>query len=345
MGYRTIVGGTDGSVSAGVAQQTAARLAKRLRAQLVLVCAYGPPGISRQVAETTIRNAQLAAREAGVDAETELGQADPDRLILDVAERRRADLVVLGNRGMGGATRFRLGSVPDRVAYSASCDLLIVDTTSGRERPARAYGKILVGTDGSPPADEAARKGMELAMQVRATVTLVYVGDPLVGAIRLEETASRRPEGVEVNSAVTQGDPAESLCRMAEAEGVELVVVGNKGISGARRFLLGSVPNKVAHRMPADVLIAKTVDRTVDDLAPGHGGLVGAGGERLAVYRDEDGRLHALSPRCTHMGCTVDWNDSDRTWDCPCHGSRYGLDGEVIRGPAEKGLTKRDLTE
>jgi nucleotide-binding universal stress UspA family protein/nitrite reductase/ring-hydroxylating ferredoxin subunit len=344
MGYRTIVVGTDGSASAGIAQQTAARLAKRLRAQLVLVCAYDPPRMTRPIAESAIRYAQAAAQREGVEPVVELRRADPAELILDVADQHEADLVVVGNKGIGQATRFRLGSVPDRVAHFAPCDLLIVDTTGGGKRPEKTYRTILVGTDGSPTASEAARKAMELAMQLRAEVTLVYVGDPIVGAIKLEETASGRPEGVHVKPVVLQGeDPADSLCRVAEQGDMELIVVGNKGMSGARRFLLGSVPNKVAHYAPTDVLIAKTVDRTVDDLAPGHGGVLDAGGETLAVFRDEAGGLHALSPRCTHMGCTVDWNDAERTWDCPCHGSRYGLDGEVIKGPAEKALAKRNL--
>src|SRR3712207_6922696 len=48
-----------------------------------------------------------------------------------------------------------------------------------------------------------------------------------------------------------------------------------------------------------------------------------------AVHRDEEGRLHALSARCTHLGCIVNWNSGERTWDCPCHGSRFNIDGEV----------------
>jgi Rieske Fe-S protein len=99
----------------------------------------------------------------------------------------------------------------------------------------------------------------------------------------------------------------------------------------------------VAHAARTDVLVAKTMDRSVDDLAPGHGGLVRAGDRKLAVYRDEGGGLHAYSPRCTHMGCTVDWNDAASTWDCPCHGSRYDRDGRVIQGPAEKSLEPADL--
>ena len=110
-------------------------------------------------------------------------------------------------------------------------------------------------------------------------------------------------------------------------------------MAGAKR-LLGSVPNAIAHRAPCDVLIARTVGRSVDDLAPGTGGLVDMDGARVAAYRDEAGAVHALNPRCTHMGCTVDWNDTERTWDCPCHGSRYSVDGEVIEGPATKPLPR-----
>lgn len=107
--------------------------------------------------------------------------------------------------------------------------------------------------------------------------------------------------------------------------------------------MLGSIPSKVAHGSPVDVLIAKTVDRTTSDLAPGHGGLVDVEGRRLAVYKAEDGSLIFLSPRCKHMGCTVDWNDPDGTWDCPCHGSRYRFDGTVFHGPATRDLDREEL--
>jgi Rieske Fe-S protein len=61
-----------------------------------------------------------------------------------------------------------------------------------------------------------------------------------------------------------------------------------------------------------------------------------------AVYRDQGGELHSLSARCTHMGCIVNFNDAEATWDCPCHGSRFNTDGEVIEGPAVKPLEKKD---
>ena len=61
-------------------------------------------------------------------------------------------------------------------------------------------------------------------------------------------------------------------------------------------------------------------------------------GDNVAAYRDKEGGLHAVSAVCTHMGCLVGWNDSDRTWDCPCHGSRFEHSVEVIHGPATQPL-------
>ena len=345
MAYRKIVVGTDGSPTAGVAQRTAARLAKRLRAQLILVCAYEQPRLSRPMAEGLLRQATQDARSERVEAIAEMRQGEAVAAILDAAERHSADLIVLGNKGMGQPRRFRLGSVPDQVAHSAPCDVLIVDTTKSppaEERPGRLYTRIVAGTDGSPTAGEAARTAFELAMVVGASVNLVYVGDPIVGAILLEQTAGGRPDGVKVENTVLEGEPAEAIPGLAEARGADLIVVGNKGMRGARR-MLGSVPNTVAHRAPSSVLIVRTVDRSIDDVEPGHGAIVEVDGHRVAVYKDETGALHTVSPRCTHMGCTVGWNDSEATWDCPCHGSRFSHEGEVIRGPATKPLAPVDL--
>jgi nucleotide-binding universal stress UspA family protein/nitrite reductase/ring-hydroxylating ferredoxin subunit len=347
VGYRTIVLGTDGSVTATGALRAAVRFATRCKAMLVLVCAFDPPRISRTMAETVLEHAARSARREGVEVEVEARAAEPAELILGIAERRGAGLVVVGNKGIGEATRFRLGSVPDRVAHQAGCDVLVVDTSDapGPTRADRGYRTLLIGTDGSATASEAARKGLELAMILRAEAELIYVGDPIVGAITLEETAATAPERVTVRTHVTQGDPTDRIVGVATEVDADLVVVGNKGMSGARRFLLGSVPNRLAHAVPTDILIIKTVDRALSDIAPGHGAVVTAGGRRLAVYRDDEGGLHAVSPRCTHLGCTVDWNDADRTWDCPCHGSRYGTDGAVMKGPAEKGLAPAEVSE
>jgi nucleotide-binding universal stress UspA family protein len=348
MGYRTILIGTDGSETAEIAVRKATALAKRFEAQLLIVCVHGSGRVTKKLAPEILHDARQAARDQGVETATVMREGDPAEVLVDVAEVRGADLIVVGNLGMGRATRFRLGGVPDRVAHSSPADLLIVDTTKHPEREERSdetYRTILVGTDGSPTATEAARKGFELAEIVGASVTLVYVGDPVVGAIALEATTKGRPGEARVETRIVEGDAAEKIIDVARSEGLDLILVGNKGMAGPRRFLLGSVPNTVAHNAPTDVLIAKTVGRTVEDLKPGHGGVVSANGRRVAAYRDEDGNVITLSPRCTHMGCTVDWNDADKTWDCPCHGSRYRYDGEVIRGPAENALAEQELAE
>ncbi|MES2918375.1 MAG: FAD-dependent oxidoreductase [Pseudomonadota bacterium] len=79
-------------------------------------------------------------------------------------------------------------------------------------------------------------------------------------------------------------------------------------------------------------------------LAPGEAGILATSQGRLAVYRDEQGVSHALSPACTHMGCVVQWNGAEKSWDCPCHGSRFdAISGAVLHGPAPAPLARRTL--
>ena len=67
--------------------------------------------------------------------------------------------------------------------------------------------------------------------------------------------------------------------------------------------------------------------------------------QHVALYRDQDGGLHAISSVCTHMGCDVGWNDQKKVWDCPCHGSRFAPTGDVIHGPAMKPLPRVEMPE
>jgi Rieske Fe-S protein len=80
----------------------------------------------------------------------------------------------------------------------------------------------------------------------------------------------------------------------------------------------------------------------MEQLQPGEAGVFLRKEGRTAAYRDVAGELHVVSARCTHLGCTVRWNDAERSWDCPCHGSRFTPDGAVLHGPAVHPLEKRD---
>lgn len=339
MTYQRIVVGTDGSRTAQVAERAAVRLAAASGAELLIVSAHEPGSRAQALAEEVLDGARARALEGGVEPRIEARPGDPSDAIMEFADMNAADLVVVGSVGMGEARRFRLGGVPDRISHSAPCDLLIVQTTGpdAESREPAAYRRVLIATDGSPTADEASRRGAGLAGTVGARVDLVYVGDELVGRVVVTDTAAR----LGVTGAAThvlKGDPAKGICGVAEREGHDLVVVGNKGMAGAKRYLTDAVPNRVSHDAPCDVLIVKTVGRSADELGPGQGGIVLAAGRKVAAYRDEQGTLHAVSSRCTHLGCTVGWNDGEKTWDCPCHGSRYDRNGKVIKGPAERDL-------
>ena len=145
------------------------------------------------------------------------------------------------------------------------------------------FRRIVVGTDGSETANEAVKQAADLANQVGATLDVVSAFEPVSGTrIReeklevpsdIEHTISPREDvdnmleqaakdveagGVKVKTFARQGDPADAILDVAEEEGADLIVVGNKGMTGAKRFLLGSVPNKVSHHAPCSVLIVRT---------------------------------------------------------------------------------------
>jgi Rieske Fe-S protein len=78
-----------------------------------------------------------------------------------------------------------------------------------------------------------------------------------------------------------------------------------------------------------------------DDVPVGEARVVRSGLGKVGVFRDDEGELHAVSLRCTHLGCLCKWNDAERSWDCPCHGSRFDPDGRVLAGPAVNPLERR----
>ena len=100
---------------------------------------------------------------------------------------------------------------------------------------------------------------------------------------------------------------------------------------------------QVGARMVGDRL-TKRGTRAIGDLEPGEGDIVDLDGEKAAAYRDEDGSLIAVSPTCTHLGCQVNFNRAERSWDCPCHGSRFAVDGSVLQGPAVHRLERKPLS-
>jgi nucleotide-binding universal stress UspA family protein len=146
------------------------------------------------------------------------------------------------------------------------------------------FGSIVVGTDGSDTARQAVRQAIELARLADGALEVVSAYEP-VSAPRLREEATEVPRDLQwsvnpredvdatlaeaaeeareagvstVRTFARQGDPADAILDVAEEQGSDLIIVGNKGMTGAKRFLLGSVPNKVSHHAPCSVLIIRT---------------------------------------------------------------------------------------
>ncbi len=145
------------------------------------------------------------------------------------------------------------------------------------------FDSIVVGTDGSDTAREAVRQATELARRVGASIDLVSAYEPVpesrlrvqrrgvaeelewmvhppedVDATLGDAAEGIREAGVAVRTYAREGDPADAILDVAEEEAADLIVVGNKGLTGAKRFLLGSVPNKVSHHAPCSVMIIRT---------------------------------------------------------------------------------------
>ncbi len=341
MSYKRIVLATDGSPFAQTAERVAAALARSTKAELVVVHSTDRP----DKAEGAIGRAIAAADEEGIGAEVVAMTGSPADDVIEVADQRNADLIALGSRGLSMGQQI-IGSVARKVSHHAPCDVLLVRERPGSDRALGGvpYRRVLIASDGSPTADRAARKGYALAKRLEASVTLCFVGHPKTGELVLQDTASTIGEGAATSQLLIRGgDPGDEIIGAAAEQALDLIVVGNRGMTGAKALLLGSVPKKVSEYAPCDVLIARTVTQNLEEIGEDDGGIVTSGDHKVAVYRDKKGNVHALSARCTHMGCTVRWNPAEKTWDCPCHGSRFAPTGEVVNGPAAKPLAPTDV--
>ena len=121
------------------------------------------------------------------------------------------------------------------------------------------YRTVLVGTDGSATATKAVVRAAAVAQACSARLIVAFVGDATEGRVALDKVvASLAGTAPPPEQRLLTGDPADALLGLADAEHADLIVVGNKGMAGAQRFLLGSVPNKVSHQARCDVLVAHT---------------------------------------------------------------------------------------
>lgn len=128
---------------------------------------------------------------------------------------------------------------------------------------------------------------------------------------------------------------ANSWSKLYDATRINLRASAFKYISENKDYLICMIKGRIE---PPEA-------KSLSEVGVGEGKIVEIAGKKVAVYHDEIGTLHALSPVCTHLGCHVSFNRSERTWDCPCHGSRFGVDGRVLNGPATVDLKPVEISE
>ena len=90
--------------------------------------------------------------------------------------------------------------------------------------------------------------------------------------------------------------------------------------------------------------IAKAVlggaEKKIDDIPEGQGGIIVSDGEKIGIYKDKDRKIYTVDVKCPHLGCQLEWNADELSWDCPCHGSRFDRFGKLISGPATEGIAR-----
>ena len=212
---------------------------------------------------------QEAGHEAEVDA------------ILRVAEREKADLIVLGSRGLRGVTELLLGSVSSGVMHHANCPVLIV---RGDNAPCGSlkFDNIVLASDGSPCAQRAARVAVELARTLVTSLTVLNVyedltsvsipgdEDSLLGTTDMEHYAKQwldyvaqpvnefaKEAGVTCSYVQDHGHPGQAIVHFANKHEVDLIVLGSRGLGGYARMVIGSVSNHVVHHANCPVLIVR----------------------------------------------------------------------------------------
>ncbi len=284
--FKTILVPVDGSHSCLHAKMIASSIAKKFNSKVTVVHVVShdfmhpelkaqyrlPHSILHklddaylQSGKKILRNAEELFREAGIPVDARLvTHEDPAEFVLELVKDEKYDLVVMGNRAENQSERYSLGSVTEKVARHAECPVLIV-----KKKP--KVEKLLTAVDGSKHADKALEYAVQLAKHYSANLALVHVeedkliriGGPqvvdcvgTVGECILKD-ASTKVQGVQFNSLLEYGSPAEVIIKLAKKANVDIVVVGSRGLSSVRRYLLGSVSDDISMHARSSVLIVR----------------------------------------------------------------------------------------
>ncbi len=209
-------------------------------------------------------------------AEGRIIRGHPAEAIVRLAEKRKADLIVMGSRGLTDVRAFLLGSVSRKVVMHAGCPVLLI------KKHVPAFGRIVVAMDGSKDAWAGVEYLLKMPLPEVADITVVSVVPPLpidtfeqpvtlasfleqlrtpllkkARAVAQQAAARIQKAGYEARISVVHGHPSHEIVKVAEAERADLVVVGSRGLTGTSRFLMGSVSDGVIKYAPCAVLVVR----------------------------------------------------------------------------------------
>ncbi len=232
---------------------------------------------AEEVAEQAVAGIVALLKRSGLKADEMIAEGHPADQIVGVAKDIGADLTVVGSKGATGSTLFTMGSVSQKVQKYSSSSVLLTKPPDGTAPT--TMRRILIATDGSDNANEAARFLTRFGLQEETEITLLSVvqqpggisplgSSPAImeqlrkisfeNAERLiEDTKKLLDTKARVGTELREGDPAEQILKAGSRMEADLIVVGSKGLSGIKRFLLGSVSERVCKYSETSVMLVK----------------------------------------------------------------------------------------
>ena len=254
--YQRVIVGTEGSPDATAAVRLGARIAGKLGIPIDIIAAYdGDDGRNREWAEATAAAAEAAAIDAAADA-TITAKAvvgDADEILLAAAEVQPDALLAVGSAGLSKSTSRLFGSTSNKLAHHSLADVLYAS-----DPLPTTWNFVALATDGSDTSVAAARKGLILARALGARPRLVTANTDVAEAEKvLADVATKisADTDVDIEQEILEDSAASALINKAWKW--EVLVLGNRGMSGASR-LLGSVANKVTHGIETNLLLVNT---------------------------------------------------------------------------------------
>lgn len=281
--FNTILVPIDGSVSCLRARELALLIAKKFNSKITVVHVVShdfmhpelkanyqlPPEVSQKMDEVYIkagekilRGAEETFKEEGLQVESILIRRaeDPADSILNLSKERSFDLVIMGNRAETHAERFDLGSTSEKISLYSQTPVIITKKKT-------KLAKILVAIDGSKQANKALGYTSILAKKFNSKVTLLHVAEAKLASLEPEEVrrisenilwdSATEMEGVSIDKRLEYGKPAEVIIKLASEENYDLIVLGSRGLSSIKRYLLGSVSEDVVWYAKRSVLIVR----------------------------------------------------------------------------------------